>query len=320
MERFTLAAEDGFTIAAVRWLPSGPVRAVLQVCHGMAEHVTRYEPLAQACIATGIAVYGHDHRGHGASVDENTPLGHFGDQDGWGNVLGDLRVVQRWVRDRHPQASVFMFGHSMGSFVVRSYLLDHADTLAAAIISATGWRMGPLADGLAWVARREAARRGVRTPSRLMTKLVFGSFNIQFGRTRTGFDWLSRDPAQVDAYVADRLCGFDCSGTSWNGMLTGMRALERGEKDSRRLSGRLPLLLVAGSRDPVSMGGRGNSQLASCYRAAGNRHVTVKRYPGARHELLNETIRAEFLADTLHWMDRQIGIQPGEEERPVKPA
>ncbi len=313
MERFTLTAKDGFTIAAVRWLPSGPVRAVLLISHGMAEHVRRYEPLAEACVANGIAVYGHDHRGHGASTDETTPLGHFGDRDGWGNLLGDLATVHGRVRDQHPEVPVAIFGHSMGAFVLRSYLLDHADTLAAAIVSATGWRMGPLADVLAWVARREAARRGARTPSRLMTKLVFGSFNVQFGRTRTGFDWLSRDPAQVDAYVADPLCGFDCSGTSWNAMLTGVRALERAERDPTRLSGRLPLLLVAGGRDPVSMGGRGNSQLAARYRAAGNPNVTVRRYPGARHELLNEVNRAEFLADTLRWMTAQIGTERSEQ-------
>src|SRR5438034_1539284 len=159
MERVRLTAADGFGIAAVRWMPAGQTRAVLQISHGMAEHVTRYQPLAEACNARGIAVYGHDHRGHGASVDENTPLGHFADQDGWEKVLGDLRMVHQWAQDCHPQAPVLLFGHSMGSFVVRTYLLDRADTLAGAIISATGWRTGPLASALAWVARREAAKR-----------------------------------------------------------------------------------------------------------------------------------------------------------------
>ena len=290
----------------MRWLPSQPVRAVLQISHGVAEHVARYEPLADAFTAAGISVYGHDHRGHGASVDARTPLGHFADHDGWAKVLSDFQVVQANARESHPGAPVFLFAHSMGSFVARSYLLNGASSLAGAVISATGWRIGPLADGLGWVARREAEKRGARTPSRLMTKLVFGAFSIQFVPARTRFDWLSRDPEQVDAYVADPLCGFDCSGTLWADLMAGVRSLEGAENDRSRPSRDLPLLIVAGSRDPASMGGLGSSQLASRYRAVGNQNVTVTRYRGARHELLNETVRAEFVSDILGWIGPQV--------------
>jgi alpha-beta hydrolase superfamily lysophospholipase len=305
MDRFTLHADDGFTLAASRWLPSGPPRAVLQLSHGLAEHAGRYAPFAAACAAAGIAVYAHDHRGHGGSVDETTPRGHYADQDGWRKLIADLHVVSRHARKEHPALPVFLFGHSMGSFVGRAYLLLHGVELAGAILSATGWRLGEGNRLLQWVARREARRLGPGAPSALMTKLVFGTFNVQFVPTRTRFDWLSREAREVDAYIADPLSGFHSSGQLWDDFLGGVYDLEKREDDPARLP-RVPLLLVAGSRDPVSMGGFANTQLSARYRAAGNTDVTDRRYPGGRHELLNETNRAEVFADLIAWIDARI--------------
>lgn len=309
MERETVTAEDGFQVATLRWLPAGAPRAVLQIAHGMAEHASRYAPFAEACAAAGIAVYAHDHRGHGGSIAETAPRGHFADRDGWDKVLGDLERVHRRVRTVHPDAPIFLFGHSMGSFIARAFLLRSGDALAGAIISATGWRTGPLGVALRWCARREVRKHGARTPSRLMTKLVFGTFNIQFAPTRTGFDWLSRDPVEVDRYVADPLCGFDCTGKLWEDLLDGVYALEREEDEGARLSPTLPLLFIAGSRDPTSIGGIGNRQVAERYRRAGNPTVAEKRYPGARHELLNETNRDEVWRDLLQWIDAQLAAR-----------
>jgi alpha-beta hydrolase superfamily lysophospholipase len=307
MERQTVRAEDGFELATIRWLPKGAPRAVLQIVHGMAEHVSRYAPFAEACTAAGIAVYGHDQRGHGSSITETTaPRGHFADEEGWTKVIGDVERVQRHIRAAHPNIPIVLFAHSMGAFVARAFLLRSADSLAGAIISSNGWRTGPLGAVLRWFARREVRKHGARQPSRLMTKLVFGTFNIQFAPTRTRFDWLSRDPAQVDLYNNDPLCGFDCSGKLWDDMLTGVQAIEKEEDDPARLSRTLPLLFIAGTRDPTSMGGIGNGQVAARYRAAQNPSVTDKRYPGARHELLNETNRDEVWRDLLQWIATQL--------------
>jgi alpha-beta hydrolase superfamily lysophospholipase len=305
MERFTLAADDGFTLSAVRWLPSaGAPRAALHVIHGMAEYAARYAPLAQACAAAGIVVYGHDHRGHGGSIDTTTPLGHYADQDGWSKVVGDVHSVHRHIRASHPGVPIFVLGHSMGSIIARAYLLAHASALSGAIISATSWRMGPIHRALQWVARREAKKLGLRAPSRRMAKLAFGTFNLQFAPARTPFDWLSRDTNQVDAYIADPLCGFDCSGQLWDDLLGGLQAIEREEDDRARLSTTLPLLFIAGSRDAVSMGGFGNAQAAARYQRAGNPNVVDRRYPGARHELVNETNRAEVWGDLIAWIEQ----------------
>jgi alpha-beta hydrolase superfamily lysophospholipase len=306
VQRDTLLTEDGFELSMVGWRPSGPCRGVLQIVHGMAEHVARYAPFAAACNAAGVAVYGHDQRGHGASIHASAPRGHFADEAGWDKVVGDALEVQRCIRGLHPELPIILFGHSMGAFVARECLLRRADALAGAIISATGWRTGPLGAVMRWFARREVTRHGAPWPSPLMTRLVFGTFNVQFAPTRTRFDWLSSDAAQVDAYVADPLCGFDCSGKLWDDLLTGVQMLERAEDDRARVSTTLPMLIVAGSRDPTSMGGLGSRQLAARYRAAGNANVVEKRYPGGRHELINERNRDEVWRDLLSWIDARL--------------
>ncbi|MGO8998994.1 MAG: alpha/beta fold hydrolase [Polyangiaceae bacterium] len=302
-ERFTLTADDGFALAAMRWVPPNP-RAILQIAHGMSEYAFRYAPFAQACAAAGLAVYAHDHRGHGASIDASTPLGFYAESDGWGKVVGDLHTMHHHARGQHPKLPLFLFAHSMGTLIGRAYLLAHGGELSGAILSATGWRAGAINHALRLVALREAHKNGARAPSPRMSKLVFGSFNLRFRPARTAFDWLSRDTAAVDAYVADPLCGFPCSGTLWADLLGGVAAVERAENDPSQLTRSLPLLLIAGSHDPVSMGGLGHGQLAKRYRAAGNEHVEDKRYPEARHELINETNRDEVWRDIVGWVGK----------------
>ena len=305
-EKVTIAAADGFPLAGVKWLPASDhaPRAVVQLSHGMSEYAARYAPFATACADAGVAVYGHDHRGHGGSVDESTPRGHYADRDGWAKVTVDVLTVNTFVKQQHPGVPVILFGHSMGSFIARRFLLDHASTLDGAILSATGWRLGEGNRVLEQVAKREARKNGPRAPSPRMHKLVFGSFNLRFRPARTSFDWLSRDAEQVEAYLNDTLCGFDCSGQLWADLMGGCFAVERDENEPGRLSSTLPVLLVVGSHDPVSMGGFGHGQLGERYAAAGNTNVTDLRYPGGRHELLNETNRAYVMRDLLDWVSR----------------
>jgi len=301
MERFDLAAEDGFRLSAMRWVPKRP-RAILQLSHGMAEYAARYAPFAAACAAAGIAVYAHDHRGHGGSIDEATPLGFFAAEDGWAKVVNDLHTMHEHARAEHPNVPLFFFGHSMGSFLGRAYLLAHKGEVSGAILSATGWRAGPLNHVLRMVAQRESRKHGPRTPSPRMSNLVFGTFNLRFRPARTEFDWLSRDTTTVDRYIADPLCGFPCTGQLWADLFAGLSDVERAESDPSRLARAVPLLLVVGSHDPVSMGGLGHAQLAKCYRAAGNVDVDDRRYPEARHELINETNRNQVWSDIVGWI------------------
>ncbi|WP_374335924.1 lysophospholipase [Leeia sp.] len=308
--RHTVQAEDGFGLALWAWEPEGAPRAVLLVAHGMAEHAARYARFAEACCAAGVAVYAHDHRGHGDSVGEGTPLGHFADHGGWQRVQDDLTVVQRWVQQRQPGVPQFAFGHSMGSFILRAWLLQHAASLAGAMVSATGWRLGPGNRLLASVARRQGRKRGFNQPCPTMHKLVFGSFNLQFLPARTGFDWLSRDRAEVDAYLADSRCGFHCTAQLWDDLLQGVAALEQAENHVHPEAARLPVLAVAGSRDPVSMGGLGCRQLVKRYQQAGNPDAQARIWPGGRHELLNEQNRDEVSQYLIDWMLQHLPANP----------
>lgn len=304
-ESFAVGADDGTSVAAWRWLPAGTPRAALLVAHGMAEHGRRYGDFAAFLAARGLAVYAHDHRGHGETA-ANGRLGHFADADGWRLVVADLEAVRRRIAADLPGVPVFVLGHSMGSFIVRSWLLDQPDAAAGVILSATGFEQRPLARLLARVAGWDGRRRGFATPSRLMEKLVFGSFNLQFFPARTPFAWLSRDPAVAPAYLADPRCGFACSPRLWIDLFEAIVAMETRERAGPALRPALPALLIAGSRDPVSMGGRGVRQLGRRYRDAGLSDVTVTVYPGGRHEMLNETDRDRVFADIAGWIDARI--------------
>jgi alpha-beta hydrolase superfamily lysophospholipase len=301
-ERFAVTAEDGFCLSVVRWVPRAP-RAILQIAHGMSEHAARYAPFAEACAAARIAVYAHDHRGHGDSVDGATPRGFFAARDGWAKVVADVHTIHDYARDANPGLPLFFLGHSMGSVIGRAYLLAHGGDVSGAILSATSWRGGPLNHALRWTALRECRKNSPSAPSPRMTGLVFGSFNHRFWPARTEYDWLSRDREVVDAYIADPRCGFACSGQLWADLFGGLSAIEAAEEEGPRICRRLPLLLLAGSHDPVSMGGLSHAQLAKRYRAGGNDQVEDRRFSGARHELLNETNRAEVWDDVLRWVE-----------------
>ena len=301
-ERFRVTADDGFGLSVLRWVPRKP-RAILQIAHGMSEHAARYAPFAEACAAAGIAVYAHDHRGHGDSIDPATPQGFFAPRDGWAKVVADVHTIHYSARDAYPGLPLFFLGHSMGSVIGRAYLLAHGGDVHGAILSATSWRGGPLNRALRLAALRECRKNGPSAPSPRMAGLVFGSFNLRFRPARTEYDWLSRDREVVDAYIADPRCGFACSGQLWADLFGGLSAIEVAEGEGSRVCRRLPLLLLAGSHDPVSMGGLGHEQLAKRYRAAGNEEVEDRRYPAGRHELLNETNRAEVWDDILRWIE-----------------
>lgn len=300
MQTFRLTASDGADIHGCYWLPAGEPRAVVVISHGMSEHGARYQVLAQKLVLAGYAVYAHDHRGHG----DHAPLpGWFAEQGGWQRVVDDVREVVDYARQQHERP-VVLYGHSMGSFIARAFMLRYGQRLSGLVLSATGYRQRYLSRVMRGVARLAARLGGANEPSTFMTALVFGSFNLGFLPARTRLDWLSRDPAQVDAYIADPLCGQHPTPQLWIDLFGGIIELELGEADGRALPKACPVWLQAGSRDPVSLGKFGLGQLASRYRAAGMQDVSVTVYPGGRHEMHNETNRAQLEADLLAWLNR----------------
>ena len=297
-----LTLPDGSRHCVYIWPVQSP-RGIVQIAHGMAEHAGRYVRFAEALNAAGYTVYAQDLPAHGRTAGGEA-LGHLDGAAPFTQLLVALNGVRAHIEQRHPGLPLFLFGHSMGSFVTQHHLVEHGQGLAGAVLSGTSGTLGPLRAVGVQLNRWQVRLFGPRHRSALTRKLSFDAFNGQFKPNRTGSDWLSRDAVEVDAYVADPLCGFQCSANFWQGFLkAGARLLDATRL--RRIPAALPVLMIAGGRDPVCQGGRGTHLLAEHYRRAGLGDVTVMVYEDARHELLNELpeCRAVVTADVLEWLD-----------------
>lgn len=302
-EAFRLATDDGCSLHVNHWRTPDAPRALVMIAHGMAEHSGRYERFAEALVGAGFEVYAHDQRGHGLSAEPDQ-LGHYADQDGWNKVVRDLASLNHHMRQQHPGLPIILFAHSMGSYIAQSYLMQHSCSVQGVVLSGSNYQPVALYRSAELIARFERWRQGPRGRSALIERLSFGSFNRAFRPLRTTFDWLSRDPAEVDRYVADPLCGFRCSNQLWLDLLGGLQQIS--EIDNlAQIDSQLPLLVIGGACDPVSQGQR-LEDLAGALRKAGLARVELRIYPGARHELLNETNRDEVVGDLLQWLQQVL--------------
>ncbi len=303
-------ARDGVEVTVHRWLPEGEVRGTLQIVHGMAEHGARYAHVAAAAAARGFAVYADDHRGHGQTAARDEDIGFFAERDGWRAVLDDLYRLADSITGAHPGVPHALFGHSMGSFFVQQMLFERGEGFAAAVLSGSASGVAnPLAPIGRLVARAERRRLGPRRPSALLTKLSFGAFNNDFKPARTDFDWLSRDPAAVDAYIADPRCGFEVSTQLWIDLLDALPGLARPDRLAQ-VPKDLPIYVVCGAKDPIHGRLKGQERLIADYAKAGLRRITWKVYTDARHEVVNEVNRDEVIADLLDWVEASIAPAP----------
>ncbi|PWJ27091.1 alpha-beta hydrolase superfamily lysophospholipase [Branchiibius hedensis] len=303
-DTLTLTAGDGTQLHVYRWLPDGEPTAIVQIAHGMAEHAGRYERFAQALTDHGYAVYAEDHRGHGVT-SETTGVGYLADGDGFDTVAEDFVTVFDKASDEFPGLPRVLFGHSMGSMLARHFATKHSDDISALIVSGTAGDPGLLGKAGKVVATLESKVRGKRTPSPLMNKLVFGEYNKAFKPNRTDFDWLSRDEAEVDAYIADPHCGKVFSSGFYADLLSGLDRINS-EEHVATVRRDLPILLIAGDKDPVGDNGKGVEAVGAQYEKLGVTDVTVILYPGARHELLNETNRDEVTEGVLSWLEQHL--------------
>jgi alpha-beta hydrolase superfamily lysophospholipase len=302
----TLTAADGAQLHVWRWEPDGDVAGVVQIAHGLAEHAERYRWLAEQLTAAGWAVLADDHRGHGRTAAGPADLGFLAEEDGWTRVVDDLHRLTARARELHPDVPVVLLGHSMGSFLTQQYLFTFPAAVDAAVLSGSDGPAGAIAVAGGLVARVERRRIGPRGRSDLLNTLGFGAYNKAFAPARTDFDFLSRDEEQVDAYVADPLCGFVATTQLWIDLLGGLRVIG----DPSRVAGvrrDLPVLLLSGSEDPVG-GTTGVAKLHDLYTRAGLTDVEVQLHEGARHEMFNETNRAEVAADLLAWLGRATRV------------
>lgn len=285
--RIDLPSAGGLTLATFRWLPKGEARGVVQLTHGMGEHVRRYQHLADRLATLGFLVQGQDHRGHGATAEANgTEPGALG-EGGWAELVADIGRLLERGREDAPGVPVVLLGHSMGSFAAQQWLLDHSAEVDAAVLTGTS-----LLDQL------EAA---IDTSG----PIDLSAFNAPFAPARTDYDWLSRDEAQVDAYVADPWCGFGLDPAGGAGMFAGGRDVA----DPQRLDAMqkdLPVYIAVGEHDPVGGPVVLAQALADRYTNAGLTDVTFRMWPNDRHEILNEVDRDDVENELVDWITRAI--------------
>lgn len=300
MDEATFSSSDGAEIFYRRWRPAQPARASVLIAHGASEHSGRYARFAAALCTARFAVWALDQRGHGRTGESNGP-GRMG-VPGRAGLLGDLRTLEQLARDDAPRAPVALFGHSMGSLISQAYAETHGEGLAALVLSGSLGAMDGPAELLAPLEAALDAGRG-DDPIDLL-----GSFNTAFEPARTHFDWLSRDPREVDAYIADRFCG-----DSWLLTLAYVAEIIRMAGDLMtpdalaRIPKTLPVLLITGEADPASNMAVQVRELERRLRATGL-SVTANYYADARHELLNETNRDDVQADVIAWLERELRV------------
>ena len=308
-ENFKFTAPDGVEIYVYKWLPENGIKAAVNIAHGMAETAARYERFAGALTANGYAVYAEDHRGHGRTINDPALAGQAG-SDALNRMLEDLHQLAEIIRRDNPAVPLFLLGHSMGSFLAQGYIARWGGELRGAILSGAAGRANLLTGAGQLIACLEMLLTGRQGKSKLMDKLSFGSFNKHFQPVRTRFDWLSRDAAEVDKYIADPFCGGIFPAAFFYDLLKFWRQLHRPEK-LRQIPGDLPLYFFSGGKDPLGGDTRGVRQLIDMYKQSGLGDVSYKFYEEGRHEMLNEINREIVTADVIKWLDKHCGFPPG---------
>ncbi len=303
---FNLTARDGYKIAAYAWLPNTDQQSwkgVVQIAHGMAEHAQRYGRFAKALNEAGYAVYANDHRGHGKTIAKKEDTGFFAEKEGWALVVDDLNVLNQTIKKAHPTLPIYLFAHSMGTFISQQYTAEHGKNIAGLMLSASIDSAGFLRYVGLLIAKIERLRIGARGQSKLLNAMSFGDFNKPFKPNRTEFDWITRDTAEVDKYINDPLCGFIVTTQLWIDLLQGLGTMAL--KSTRaRVPSTLPILLITGGDDPVTQKGKTMDELKLAYEKAGIKNVSSKKYVGGRHESLNEINRDEITADIITWLSQ----------------
>jgi alpha-beta hydrolase superfamily lysophospholipase len=302
---FSFVSPDGPLVFVYKWAPDvGKQRnAVVQISHGAAEHAGRYERFGKFLADAGYVVYADDHRGHGKTAGDLTKAGIAG-PDGWNGMLRDTHQLSEIMRGENPGLPFIFFGHSMGSLIAQQYIQEWGSELKGAILSGTFGSLGGDPVETVAVCEQAAQAEGDDAPSKVFMGM-FANFNQAFEPVKTGFEWLSRDEAEVQKYVDDPWCGFAFSNRLVIDMFKGAGEIWAAENESR-IPKNLPLLVVSGEMDPAGGNTASVNLLVSRYRDCGMQAVTVRYYPQARHEILNELNRDEVQCDILEWMDRLI--------------
>lgn len=305
-EEFTFDSRDGKTkIHAIRWIPEGKVIGILQIVHGMAEYIDRYDETARYFAEKGILVTGEDHLGHGQSVAEDGIYGYFCEQDPATVVVRDVHRLKKLTQEEYPGIPYMILGHSMGSFITRNYLFRYGTGIQGAIICGTGSQPGALVKLCRAVAAVQGLFLSEKHVAKMIDHMAFGSYNKRIQPLRTSVDWLSRNEQNVDAYIADPLCGFTFTVNGFRTLFTLLDRLNQ-EENLKKMPADLPVFFIAGQEDPVGAYGQGVKKAYADFEHAGLTRLSMKLYPNDRHELLNETDRQQVYEEVFAWLMERI--------------
>lgn len=293
-------------IRARKCIPDGAPRAIVQIAHGIAEHIERYDAFMAFLAGQGFLVVGNDHLGHGKSIASPEEQGIFAEKDGWSYVVSDMDLLRDQMHPEFPDIPYVFFGHSMGSFLTRTYIILHPGKYDAAILSGTGHQAKALVLAGCAASGAMVKLRGPRADGQALNDMAFGSYTKRIDSPRTPFDWLSRDPATVDAYIADPLCGFVAKVSLYRDMMGGIRFLSN-QKNINSMNKEAPIYFMSGAEDPVGDYGEGVERAYKAFCRAGLHDVTIRLYPGGRHEMLNEINKEDVYQDILRWLNEKIG-------------
>ena len=292
-------------IRAKMCTPDATPKSVVQIAHGIAEHIDRYEDFMRFLAENGFVAVGNDHLGHGKSIARLEEQGIFAENNGWNYVVEDMKKLREQVREQFPNIPYVFFGHSMGSFLTRTFLILHPDLYDAAILSGTGHQSAALVNGGYLAAELMTKLKGPHASGQALNDMAFGSYCKRIENPRTPFDWLSRDNETVDKYIADPLCGFVCKTSLYRDMMGGLKFLTN-QKNIDKMNKTLPIYFMSGAEDPVGDYGAGVETAYKAFCRASLKDVMIRLYPGGRHEMLNELNRDEVMQDILNWLNERI--------------
>jgi alpha-beta hydrolase superfamily lysophospholipase len=305
-DSFTFKGSEGVMIFAYKWLPDEymPIKAVVQIAHGMGEMASRYERLALVLTNQGFAVYANDHKGHGKTAASLKNVGYIG-KAGFHGMLQDMKQLTDIIKSENINRPLFLLGHSMGSFLTQGYIQQYGDQLHGVILSGTDGYPSSMINAGILLAKGIARLYGERHHSKVLNMMVFGSYNKEFKPLRTPFDWLSRDEEEVIKFVADPYCGTLFTASFFRDMFLFLKEIHLHDR-LLNIPKQLPIYLFSGDRDPVGKKGEGVKQLVEVYNELQINEVFYRLYSGGRHEMLNEINRHEVTNDLLAWLEERL--------------
>lgn len=304
-EFYYLSADGKTQIHAVEWIPDEKPKAILQIAHGVTEYILRYEQFAEYLVEKGIMVVGNDHLGHGKSIAKDSEPMYFGPTGSWKWAVEDMYTCTKMIKEKYPEIPYYMLGFSLGSFLLRTYLIEYPKAIDAAIIMGTG-ETSPVQIALAkFIANKEAKKVGENHTSPMIKKLTFDTYNKFFAPNRTDYDWLCSDNEGLDEYIADPMRGGNLSAGLFREMLSGMKFTSE-IKNLKKMNLDTPILFISGDEDPVGEKGKGVIKAYHKFQNIGMKDVEIKLCPKLRHDILHEKCKKEIYEYVYNWIEKKL--------------